>query len=60
MIRRARARRKLFAAYQVARRSFFEEVAAVVGGGIMILDITGTQNGISEVGAEFVPEPTRH
>jgi hypothetical protein len=39
LIRKARARRKFFEAYQAARRSFLEEVAAVIGGDVLILDI---------------------
>jgi hypothetical protein len=39
LIRKARARRKFFEAYQAARRSFLEEVAAVIGGDALILDI---------------------
>jgi hypothetical protein len=37
-IRKPRPQRKFRAAYQAARREFFEEVAAVVGGRILILD----------------------
>ena len=59
-IRKPRARRKFFAAYQVARRSFLKEVAAVVGGAVLILDISDTQNSIRAVAAEFVREPTKH
>lgn len=57
LIHKARAQRKFFAAYQVARRSFLEEVAAVIGGHILILDKSGLQN---VVGAEVVRRPTRH
>jgi hypothetical protein len=56
-IAKARARRKLFEAYQVARRSFLEEVAAVIGGDLLILDTSGLHN---LVGAEVVRRPTRH
>jgi hypothetical protein len=59
-IRKPRARRKFFAAYKVARRSFLEEVAAVVGGAVLILDISDTQDAISVVDADHVHEPTRH
>jgi hypothetical protein len=56
LIRRARERRKFFTAYQAARHSFLKEVAAVVGGGVLILDTSG----LNLVGAEFVRRPTRH
>src|SRR4051794_21177465 len=59
-IRKTRARRKFFAAYQVARRSFLEEVAAVIGGAVLILDTSVTENAIEAVAAEFVREPTQH
>jgi hypothetical protein len=59
-IRKPRARRKFFTAYQVARRSFLEEVAAVIGGRILILDISNTENSIRAVAAEFIREPTKH
>ena len=35
-IRKPRPQRKFLAAYQAARREFFEDVAAVVGGKILI------------------------
>jgi hypothetical protein len=57
LIHKAHARRKFFAAYQVARRSFLEEVAAVIGGDVLILDISGLQNAVS---AEVVRRPIRH
>jgi hypothetical protein len=56
LIPRTRARRKFFAAYQVARRSFLEEVAAVIGGDVLILDTSG----LNVVGAEVVRRPTWH
>jgi 8-oxo-dGTP pyrophosphatase MutT (NUDIX family) len=37
-IRKPRPRRKFVAAYQAARREFFEEVGAVVGGMILVVD----------------------
>ena len=55
-VRKTRARRKFFAAYQVVRRSFLEEVAAVVGGNVLILDTTD----LNVVSAEIVRRPTRH
>jgi hypothetical protein len=60
LLRRARARRKFLAAYQVARLSFLEEVAAVIGGDVLILDISGTQNAVGAIGAQVVNKPTRH
>jgi hypothetical protein len=57
LIHKARACRKFFEAYQVARRSFLEEVAAVIGGDVSILDISGLQNAVS---AEVVRRPIRH
>jgi hypothetical protein len=56
-IRQRRARRKFFAAYQAARRSFSEEVAVVVGGSVMIVDSPDLQ---TVIGTEVIHEPTRH
>src|SRR5262249_34092565 len=36
-MRKARAWRKLFAAYQAARREFLEEVAALIGAAVLVL-----------------------
>jgi len=55
-IRRARAQRKFFAAYQAARSEFLEEVAAVVGGNILVVDT----NLKEIVGTEIIRKPTRH
>lgn len=57
LIRKERSQRKFFAAYQAARRSFLEEVAAVVGGNVLIIDCGGLQN---VAGAEMISAPTRH
>jgi hypothetical protein len=46
-----RARRKFLAVYQDARREFMREVATVVGGAVVIADITGE--------VEFVQPETR-
>jgi hypothetical protein len=54
LIRKAPARRKFFEAYQSARRSFLEELAAVIGGR---LAISGLENHLD---ADFVRTPTRH
>jgi hypothetical protein len=54
LIRKARARRKFFEAYQAARR--LEEVAAVIGGDVLILNIPcaeGRRRG-------SCPQTTRH
>jgi hypothetical protein len=56
LIHKARTQRKFVAAY-FARRSFLEEVAAVIGGHILVLDESGLQN---VVGAEVVRRPTPH
>jgi hypothetical protein len=37
-IRKPRPQRKFLAAYQAARREFFEEVGAVIGGMILVVD----------------------
>jgi hypothetical protein len=56
-IRKARSQRKFFAAYQAARRSFLEEVAALVRGTVLIID----SGGFAEcAGAEMISAPTRH
>jgi hypothetical protein len=55
-IRKPRQQRKFLAAYQVARREFFEEVAAVVGGRVLILD-TGLK---STCGHDVIVPPTQH
>ena len=55
-IRKPRPQRKFLAAYQAARREFFEEVAAVVGGIILILD-TDLK---AVCGHEVIVPPTQH
>ena len=57
LIRQTRAQRKFFEAYQAARRSFFEDVAAVVGGKVLIVDAPGFQDFES---TEVIAPPTRH
>jgi hypothetical protein len=48
--------RKPLAAYHAARREFFEEVAAVVGGGVLILDAD-----LKKIcGHEIIVPPTQH
>jgi hypothetical protein len=47
-ILKRRARNKLFGAYRAARREFFEEVAVLVGGNILVVDtdletVSGTE-----------------
>jgi hypothetical protein len=54
LIRKARAWRKFFEAYQAARRSFLEEVAAVIGGDVSILDIRAQKRRRAET------VPSRH
>ena len=44
-IRKPRPHRKFLAAYQAARREFLEELGAVVGGKILIVD-TGSEDGL--------------
>jgi hypothetical protein len=55
-IRKPRAHRKFLAAYQAARRAFFEEVGAVVGGRILIVD-TDLK---AICGREVIVPPTQH
>jgi hypothetical protein len=55
-IRKPRPQREFRAAYQAARREFFEEVAAVVGGGVLILD-----SDLKKIwGHEIIVPPTQH
>jgi hypothetical protein len=58
LIRKAPARRKFFEASHSARRFFLDELAAVVDGDIVILDISGLRN--DHLYADFVRAPTRH
>jgi hypothetical protein len=57
-IRKERPRRRFIAAYEAARRSFFEEVAAVIGGSIAIIDTDKTMQQIAST--ETICAPTRH
>ena len=57
VIRKPRPQRKFFEAYKTARRQFFEEVAAIVGGNILIIDSPDLQR---VVGSEVIDAPTRH
>ena len=55
-IRKPRPQREFRAAYQAARREFFEEVAGVVGGGVLILDTD-----LKKIcGHEIIVPPTQH
>jgi hypothetical protein len=55
-IRKPRPKGKFLAAYHAARREFFEEVAAVVGGGVLILDTD-----LKKIcGHEIIVPPTQH
>jgi hypothetical protein len=54
-IRKPGQQRKFFAAYQAARREFLEEVAAVRGGNILVID-TLPQGAAAEV----VRVPVQH
>jgi hypothetical protein len=55
-IRKPRPQRKFLAAYQAARREFLEDVAAVGGGAILVLDTD--LKAIS--GREVIVPPTQH
>lgn len=55
-IRKPRPWRKLFNAYKDARRAFYEEVAALIGGTIMIVDTDLKKI----VGTEVIARPTKH
>jgi hypothetical protein len=55
-IRKPRPRRKFLAAYQAARREFFEDLGVVVGGAILIVD-TDLK---SVCGHEVIVPPTQH
>jgi hypothetical protein len=52
-IRSNRARRKFMEAYAAARRAFYTDVAAVVGGAVAVVDYPGC-------GFEAVAPPVRH
>ena len=55
-IRKPRPQRRFLGAYQAARREFLEDVAAVVGGSILVL---GTD--LKAIcGHEVIVPPTRH
>jgi hypothetical protein len=47
-----RARRKFWQAYAAARRAFMTDVAAVLGGVVVIADVTGE--------VELIPVPVKH
>src|SRR5262249_15963006 len=55
-IGKPRPQREFRAAYQAARRKFFEEVASVAGGGVLILD-TDLK---TICGHEIIVPPTQH
>jgi hypothetical protein len=55
-IRKPRPQRKFLAAYQAARREFFEEVAALFGGRVLILDTDLKKT----CGHEVIVPPTQH
>jgi 8-oxo-dGTP pyrophosphatase MutT (NUDIX family) len=55
-IRKPRPQRKFLAAYQAARREFFEELGVVVGGTILIVD-TDLK---TVCGHEVILPPTQH
>jgi hypothetical protein len=57
LIRQTRAQRKFFEAYQAARRSFLEDIAAIVGGKVLIVDAPGFQDFEP---TEIITPPTRH
>jgi hypothetical protein len=50
-IRSNRARRKFFTAYAAARREFMRDVAVVLGGTVVVADVTGE--------VEAIPAPTK-
>jgi hypothetical protein len=53
-IKREKAQRKFQEAYEAARRSFFTEVAAVMGGPVLVADIGNAE------GAEVIRPPAKH
>jgi hypothetical protein len=53
-LRTGRARRKFMAAYQAARRDFLAEVAAVVGGSVLVADADAPDP------FEVIRPPARH
>jgi hypothetical protein len=55
-ISRPKAQRKFFEAYRVARQSFYAEVAAVLGGSVLVCDFGNADYD----GVEVVSPPTRH
>jgi hypothetical protein len=58
VIRKERHRRKFIDAYQAARRSFWEEVAAVLGGSILVVDADTALTTVDRM--EVVRPPVRH
>jgi hypothetical protein len=56
-IRKARAWRKFFDAYKLARRAFFEEVAVVLGGSVAVVDMPDPD---TVLGIDVIHKPTRH
>jgi hypothetical protein len=55
-IRKPRPQRKFLAAYQAARREFFKEVTAVVGGVMLVVDTDLN----TVCGHGFIVPPTQH
>jgi len=53
-IRKARQWRRLFEAYQVARRNFLQEVAATLGGSVVVLDTD------AQLTHEVIHAPAKH
>ena len=53
-IHKPRQRRKFFEAYQTARREFLGEVAAAIGGNVLVVD---TDNNFT---SEVILAPTKH
>jgi hypothetical protein len=56
-IRKARAWRKFFGAYKAARRNFYTDIAAAIGGDVLIVD---TPDLLTVIGTEVIQAPVKH
>lgn len=53
-IRKARQQRKFFEAYRAARRQFLQEMAAMIGGNVLVVDTD------QHMTSETILAPTKH
>jgi hypothetical protein len=45
-IRQGRGRRKFLAAYEAARNEFLTDIATIIGGGVLVMDLEGNATAI--------------